>query len=159
MSNIRNIVIFLSLLVGLILMIMPLPESVQTYRPHWVALMLIYWSMALPGRVGLWIAFISGIVVDTSQGTLLGQHTLSLIIIISINLNFYQRIRVMSLVQQALYVFGLLIIGQAIIVWVEGIMGRPTPIITFFGGPFIGMLIWPWIYITLRDIRRKANIN
>ena len=77
----------------------------------------------------------------------------------SINLNFYQRIRVMSLVQQALYVFGLLIIGQTIIVWVEGIMGSPTPIITFFGAPFIGMLIWPLVYITLRDIRRKANIN
>jgi len=158
MSNIRHFIIFLSLLVGLILMILPLPDSVQIYRPHWVALILIYWSMALPERVGLWIAFISGIVVDTSQGTLLGQHTLALIIIISINLNFYQRIRVMALVQQALYVFGLLIIGQTVIVWVEGIMGSPTPIINFFGAPFIGMLIWPWVYITLRDIRRKANI-
>lgn len=159
MSNKRQFVIFLSLIVGLILMILPLPESVQTYRPHWVALMLIYWSMALPERVGLWIAFISGIVVDASQGTLLGQHALALIIIVSINLNFYQRIRVMALVQQALYVFVLLIIGQAVIVWIEGIMGSPTPIINFFGAPFIGMLIWPWVYITLRDIRRKANIN
>ena len=159
MSNKRQFVIFLSLIVGLILMILPLPESVQTYRPHWVALMLIYWSMALPERVGLWVAFISGIVVDASQGTLLGQHALALIIIVSINLNFYQRIRVMALVQQALYVFVLLIIGQAVIVWIEGIMGSPTPIINFFGAPFIGMLIWPWVYITLRDIRRKANIN
>ena len=159
MPNRRYLFIFLSLLVGLILMMLPLPESVQTYRPHWVALILIYWSMALPERVGLWIAFICGIIVDTSQGTLLGQHALALIIIVSINLNFYQRIRVMSLVQQAVYVFGLLFIGQIIIVWIEGIMGRPTPTLAFFGAPFVGMLIWPWVYITLRDIRRKANIN
>jgi rod shape-determining protein MreD len=159
MPNLRSLVIVLSLLFGLILMIMPLPDSVQFYRPHWVALILIYWSMALPWRVGLWSAFISGLIVDTSQGTLLGQHALALIIIISINLNFYQRIRVMSLVQQALYVFSLLIIVQIVIVWIDGIMGRPTPIIAFLGAPFIGMLIWPWVYITLRDLRRKARIN
>ncbi len=155
----RYFVIFLSLLTGLILMIMPLPETVQIYRPHWVALMLIYWSMAIPERVGLWFAFFSGIMVDVSQGTLLGQHALALIIIVYINLNFYQRIRVMSLAQQAMYVFGLLVMGQVVIVWVEGIMGRPTPILAFFAAPFVGMLIWPWIFVILRDIRRKARIN
>jgi len=157
--NLRYFVIFLSLLVGLILMILPLPEAVQIYRPHWVALILIYWNMALPGRVGPWIAFIIGIIVDTSQGTLIGQHALALVIIIYINQNFHQRIRVMSLIQQAIYVFGLLMISQVIIVWVEGIMGRPPPILAFFGAPFVGMLIWPWVFVILRDIRRKANIN
>ena len=140
-------------------MIMPLPETVQIYRPHWVALMLIYWSMAIPERVGLWFALFSGIMVDVSQGTLLGQHALALIIIVYINLNFYQRIRVMSLAQQAMYVFGLLVMGQVVIVWVEGIMGRPAPILAFFAAPFVGMLIWPWIFVILRDIRRKAKIN
>ena len=159
MPTLRYLFIFLSLVAGLILVILPLPETVQFYRPHWVALVLIYWSMALPDRVGLWIAFISGIVVDASQGTLLGQHALALVIIISINLNLYQRIRVMSLIQQALYVFGLLIIAQAVIIWVEGVMGRQIPIIAYFGAPFVGMLIWPWVYVILRDIRRKANIN
>ncbi len=159
MLNLRYFVIFSSLLVALILMILPLPETVQIYRPHWVALMLIYWSMAIPERIGLWFAFFSGIMVDVSQGTLLGQHALALIIIVYINLNFYQRIRVMSLAQQAMYVFGLLVMGQVVIVWVEGIMGRPTPILAFFAAPFVGMLIWPWIFVILRDIRRKAKIN
>jgi rod shape-determining protein MreD len=157
--NLRYFVIFLSLLVGLILMILPLPDPVQIYRPNWVALILIYWNMALPRRVGPWIAFFIGIVVDTSQGTLLGQHALALVIIIYINQVFHQRIRVMSLVQQAIYVFGLLVISQVIIVWVEGIMGRPPPLLAFFSAPFIGMLIWPWVFVILRDIRRKANIS
>jgi rod shape-determining protein MreD len=159
MLNLRYFVIFSSLLVALILMILPLPETVQIYRPHWVALMLIYWSMAIPERIGLWFAFFSGIMVDVSQGTLLGQHALALIIIVYINLNFYQRIRVMSLAQQAMYVFGLLVMSQVVIVWIEGIMGRPAPILAFFAAPFVGMLIWPWIFVILRDIRRKAKIN
>jgi len=159
MLNLRYFVIFSSLLVALILMILPLPETVQIYRPHWVALMLIYWSMAIPERIGLWFAFFSGIMVDVSQGTLLGQHALALIIIVYINLNFYQRIRVMSLAQQAMYVFGLLVMSQVVIVWIEGIMDRPAPILAFFAAPFVGMLIWPWIFVILRDIRRKARIN
>ena len=156
MSHLKYLVIYLSLLVALVLMILPLPDWVQIYRPNWIALTLIYWSMALPKRVGLWYAFFTGIILDTSLGTLLGQHTLPLIIIIYINLNLYLRIRVLALAQQAIYIFALLLIDQVIVVWVEGVLGRPTPVLTFFGAPFIGMLIWPWVFVVLRDIRRKA---
>ena len=78
MSPLKYLVIYVSLMVALILMILPLPDWAQMYRPNWMALVLIYWSMALPQRVGLWFAFFCGIVLDTSLGTLLGQHTLAL---------------------------------------------------------------------------------
>ena len=159
MPQLRYLVIYLSLVVALILMILPLPDWAQMYRPNWMALTLIYWSMALPKRVGLWFAFFSGIVLDTALGTLLGQHTLALVIIIFFNLNFYQRIRVLALAQQAIYVFALLLINQVVVAWVEGIMGRPTPLLAYFGAPFIGMLIWPWVFVILRDIRRKALLR
>jgi len=48
MPPLRNLVIYLSLLVALVLMILPLPDWAQIYRPNWMALVLIYWSMALP---------------------------------------------------------------------------------------------------------------
>ena len=159
MSQLKYLVIYASLVVALILMILPLPDWAQMYRPNWMALVLIYWSMALPKRVGLWFAFFSGIVLDTSLGTLLGQHTLALVIVIFFNLNFYQRIRVLSLAQQAIYVFALLLINQVVVAWVEGIMGRPTPLLAYFGAPLVGMVIWPWVFVILRDIRRKALLR
>jgi rod shape-determining protein MreD len=159
MDRLKYLVIYASLLVALILMILPLPDWAQLYRPNWLALVLIYWSMALPKRVGLWFAFFSGIVLDTSMGTLLGQHTLALVVIIFLNLNFYQRIRVLVLAQQAIYVFALLLINQVLVAWVEGILGRPTPLLAYFGGPLVGMLIWPWVFVILRDIRRKALLS
>jgi len=159
MSSLRFLVIYLSLVVAMVLMILPLPDWVQIYRPNWVALVLIYWSMALPKRVGLWFAFFSGIILDVSQGTLLGQHTLALVLVIYFNMNFYQRIRVLALAQQAIYVFVLLLVNQLIVAWVEGIMGRPTPFLAFVGAPFVGMLIWPWVFVVLRDIRRKAMLR
>jgi len=159
MSRLRYLVIHASLVIALILMILPLPDWAQIYRPNWMALVLIYWSMALPGRVGLWFAFFSGIVLDTSLGTILGQHTLALVVVVFFNLNFYQRIRVLVLAQQAIYVFALLLINQVVVAWVEGIMGRPTPLMAYFGAPLVGMVIWPWVFVILRDIRRKAMLR
>jgi len=159
MLNLRYLVIHVSLVVALILMILPLPDWAQMYRPNWMALVLIYWSMALPNRVGLWFAFFGGIVLDTSLGTLLGQHTLALVVVVFFNLNFYQRIRVLALAQQAIYVFALLLINQVVVAWVEGILGRPTPLLAYFGAPLVGMVIWPWVFVVLRDIRRKAMLQ
>ena len=159
MSHLKYLFIYATLVAALILMILPLPDWAQMYRPNWMALVLIYWSMALPRRVGLWFAFFCGIVLDTSLGTLLGQHTLALVIVVFFNLNFYQRIRVLALAQQAIYVFALLLINQVVVAWVEGIMGRPTPVLAYFGAPLVGMLIWPWVFVVLRDIRRKALLR
>lgn len=159
MIGLNFFVIPLSLIVGLVLMMLPLPEWSQIYRPDWVALILIYWNMALPNKVGLWFAFVTGLFVDVTQGTLLGQHSLALVIIIFLNFNFHLRIRVMSLGQQAFYVLVLLLISQFTVVWIEGMMERSPPIMAFFAAPLVGMAIWPWVFIVLRDIRRKAEIR
>ena len=149
----------LSLMVALMLTMLPLPDWAQVYRPDWVALILIYWSMALPKRVGLWVAFVTGLFLDVTLSTLLGQHGLALIIIIFINLNLYQRVRVMSLSYQALYVFVLLMMNQLVVLWIEGILQRDPPFMAFIGPPLTGMMIWPWVFIVLRDIRRKAQLR
>jgi rod shape-determining protein MreD len=159
MSQLKYLVIHISLVVALILMILPLPDWAQMYRPNWIALVLIYWSMALPHRIGLWYAFFCGIVLDTALGTLLGQHTLALVAVVYFNINFYQRIRVLALPQQAIYVFTLLLINQVVVAWVEGFLGRPTPLLAYFGAPLVGMLVWPWVFVILRDVRRKALLR
>jgi rod shape-determining protein MreD len=159
MIGLNFLVIPLSLIVGLVLMMLPLPEWTQVYRPNWVALFLIYWSMALPNKVGLWFAFIAGLFIDVTHGTLLGQHSLALTLIIFINFNFYQRVRVMSLGRQALYVMILLLIDQFTVVWIEGMLGSDPPAVAFIGAPLIGMAIWPWVFIVLRDIRRKVELR
>jgi len=151
-------IVFITFLVGLALQILPLPESVQFYRPNWVAIILIYWSMALPNSIRLITAFITGLIVDIMLGNLLGQHSLAFIIVVYINLFFNLRIRVLSIWQQATYVFILLLIGQFFIVWIEGISGSKPPLEAFFLPPLTGMFIWPWAYLILRDIRRGTHL-
>ena len=75
----RHSVIVSSLIIALVLQIVPLPIQVDLYRPDWVLVVLSYWCMALPHRVNVGIAFVTGIAVDILVGTTLGIHSLSCI--------------------------------------------------------------------------------
>ena len=158
MNPLGLLIILLSLAISLMLMMLPLPDWAALYRPDFVALTLIYWSLALPTRIGLWVAFVCGLFVDVTTASLLGQHPLALVVILFINLNVHQRIRVMSLPHQALYVFVLLLLDQGLVLMVEGMIGRQPPFSAYLGAPLIGMFLWPWIFLLLRHLRRRVHL-
>ncbi|MCU7812927.1 MAG: rod shape-determining protein MreD, partial [Candidatus Thiodiazotropha sp. (ex Notomyrtea botanica)] len=101
----RNYIIYLTLLMGYFLTLIPLPEWAQTFRPQWVALILIYWCMALPERVGVGLGFIFGLLLDVLTGTLLGQHALGLSVVAFVTIKLHLRVRVMPLRQQVFTIF------------------------------------------------------
>jgi len=145
----------LSLFVAFMLTIMPLPEWVVEFRPDWVTLVLIYWAMALPARTGVTIAWLAGLMLDVSHGAILGQHAVGLTLVIYIVHLQHQRLRVASLIQQAIVIFFLLLLKQLIVLWVSGIVGHAPDTWLYFMPTLTGTLLWPWIYIIMRDMRRK----
>ena len=151
-------VILLSLCVALILTIFPLPEILQAYRLQWVLLVLIYWCMAIPERVGVVVSFFCGIMLDILTGTLLGQHAMSLSLISFITLQFHKRLRVFPLWQQAMFVALLLMLDRLLMLVVDGFAGGQTKNISYWLAPLLGGLLWPWLYIILRDLRRRFNV-
>jgi rod shape-determining protein MreD len=80
--------IVLTVVLALVLTIVPLPGGLAAFRPEWIGLVLIYWSLALPARVGLGVAWLTGIVQDVLQATLLGAHALSLTLAVFIILHY-----------------------------------------------------------------------
>lgn len=149
--------IFLSLLAGLALAIVPLPAWAVNARPDWVALLVIYWSLALPRKFGIGSAWVAGLALDTLTGTLLGQHALGLALITFISLKFHLRIRVFPIWQQAMTVFMLLCVNQFMLFWVDGLAGaagipqvRWMPVVT-------GTLLWPLIAQLLGAARSRRR--
>ena len=152
-SNLK--VASLTIFVAFMLTIIPLPDWAIEFRPDWVTLVLVYWAMALPARVGVTIAWFAGLMLDVSHGAILGQNALGLVLVIYIVHIQHQRLRVASLVQQAIVIFFLLLLKQLIVLWVSGIAGHAPDTWLFFMPCLSGALLWPWIYIIMRDLRRK----
>lgn len=153
-----NWVIVMSFVVAMMLMALPMPDWAGIWRPAWVALVLIYWCMALPARIGIMVAFTLGIFLDVLSGTLLGQNALALSVVAFITLQFYQRVRVLPLWQQGVTVFGLAFIHQVLILWINGIQGMPVSFSAYWASPLISMVLWPWIFVVLRDLRRRYQV-
>jgi rod shape-determining protein MreD len=151
-------IIVASFIVAFMLTAMPLPDWAISWRPAWVAMVLMYWCMALPDRVGIGIAWMLGLLLDVQQGTVLGQNALALALLAWVTLKSYQRVRVFPLAQQALIVCGCLLFLQFINLWIRGMMGVPPEHWTFWMSAFTSMLLWPWLFIILRDLRRKHHV-
>lgn len=151
-------VIMLSFIVALMLTAMPLPDWALSWRPGWVAMVLIYWCMALPERVGIGIAWMLGLLLDVQQGTVLGQHALGLSVLAYITLQSHRRIRVFPLQQQAMLVCFYLLLLELLTLWIQGFMDPLPQPWTFWMPAVTSMVLWPWTFIILRDIRRRCHV-
>lgn len=152
-------VIVVTLLIAIVLAVMPLPEWARLYRPQWVTLVLIYWTLALPQRVGVTVGFSLGILLDALTGTLLGQHALSLSLIAYITLKTHQRVRLFPLWQQSVFVLSMLLLERLLTAIAMGVAGRGVAGVEFWLASVVGALLWPWAYFILRDLRRRFRVS
>jgi len=152
-------VVLASLAVALTLTVIPLPGWAALLRPEWTALVLIYWCMAIPNRVGVGVAWMTGLALDVLRGGLLGQQALAMCVIAYIVLKLYRRIRVAPLWQQAFSILIMVILYQLLILWIKGITGLSPNLWTYWLPSLTSMLIWPAIFIGLRELRRSYNVT
>ena len=152
-------VIWLSFAIAFVFTSLPLPEWADRFRPDWVALVLIYWCMALPHRVSIGTAWFLGLLLDATKGALLGQHALALTVVSFLTVKTHRQIRVLSPWQQSGSVLLFLSINQLLVVWINGIIGHP-PADWWYLSPILGgALLWPWVFIVLRDLRRRFQVG
>lgn len=158
-KNTGGWILFISLLIAFLLTALPLPHWADDWRPAWVAMVLIYWCMALPERIGIGIAWCMGLLLDVQQGALLGQNALGLALIAYFVIQIHKRFRIFPLVQQSCLVGFIIIFYLLISSWVTGIMGIPPKTWTYWMPAISSMVLWPWLFVILRDIRRQYNVT
>ncbi|HYE34856.1 rod shape-determining protein MreD [Methylocaldum sp.] len=151
-------VVPLSLVFAMILRILPLPHEWFNFNPDWTALFLIYWTMAIPDRVGVGTAWFTGLFVDTLTGRMLGQHALAYSIIAYVSLRLYRRLRLYPLPQQSLWILIFLLISQFLVLWTQNVKNMNVLNWVYWLPSFTGALAWPAVLITLRRIRRHFSI-
>lgn len=153
----RHTPIIVSMVVGLMLAIAPLPEWAEPFRPDWITLTLIYWAMTFPLSYSIGIAWIAGLVLDVAHGTLLGQHALAMSIVIYVTVKFHLQLRQFPLLQVMGTVFALLAFYQFILFWINGVAGIAAPSIAYWGPVVSGTIIWPLLSVFLMGVRQRVG--
>ncbi len=151
--------ILLTFLVSLVITLTPLPELLRPFRPQWYTLILIYWVMDQPERIGVWSGWMLGLIVDVMTESLPGQHALTLSLVAFIVIKLHTQLRVFPLWQQSVVVLLLLFLEPLITTWAMGISHQPPPPLAYWSTPIIGMLLWPWVFLTLRKIGRQLHLR
>lgn len=155
-------VIWTSVFVALLLSITPLPQALTAFRPLWIALVFIYWSLFLPHRVSMVAAFIFGVLLDVMVNSLLGQNALVLVLTVYITLLFQHKIRPQPILRQTMMVSVILILGQLIQLWIYALTGIYPSSFSIFDYIFpviISAIIWPWLAAALRALRIRMGVN
>ncbi|WP_133500766.1 rod shape-determining protein MreD [Cognatilysobacter terrigena] len=149
-------ILYVSLIVALLLGLLPLPVAVGPLRPFWIALVLAYWLIEDPDRVGLGFAFIVGLIADVVYGGLLGEQAIRLVILAFIVQRFRARLRFFPLSQQALTLGALLLNDRIVSAGLHLALGEPTMPMPYWFAPITGMLLWPPVFLILDALRLGA---
>lgn len=152
------LVVSFSILIAMFLTVLPLPDWAVWLRPRWVVMVVIFWSMVLPYRFGVGMAWLIGLILDLIQGTLLGEQALLLALLAYIVIKLQLRLQLVSLTQRTLIVFGLLLLYQVLIFLMQNILASMPFNWFYWLSPIMGALLWPWVYAVLKGYQRRCKI-
>lgn len=140
--------IYFSLLVALGLAYVPTGRLPGV--PDWVALVLTFWCIREPLRVGMGVAFVFGLFVDIGQGAAMGQHALAYVVLAYLANGLARRLMWFPALQQALHVLPILLVAQVLMVAVRLVAGAEFPGWWYFLSSFTSVLLWlPLTYLLL----------
>lgn len=142
----KNGLIFATIIMAMILTLIPLPEAINAFRPDWAAMIVLFWSMRIPRFFNLGSAWMIGIIMDLTLGTLFGQHALALIILSYIGIMLERHYQTMSPALRVVVVAAMLGVYRTILVWIWG-MGPDHDITLSDWMPLLtSTLIWLWYF-------------
>ena len=106
---------FAAFAVAMVLMVISLPETVLVFRPDFVALLLIYLCWNHSENIGIFSAFVVGLMVDVLTFGVLGQHALAKVVVAYLAIRFKPGSSRVKAHRQAFVVFALLC-AQALVI-------------------------------------------
>lgn len=145
--------IALSLLAALAVNLLPLGRG--AFWPDVLALVLVFWNVHQPRRVGVVIAFAFGLVMDVHQGAVLGQHALAYTLLSFGAVTIHRRVLWFNLGSQMLHVLPLFLLAQLVTVLVRLVVGGMYPGWSLWLAPLLQAALWPLAHLVLLAPQRR----
>jgi rod shape-determining protein MreD len=147
-----------SLLAALLLNMVPNMAGLgrAAWMPDMLALVLVFWSVHQPLRVGVGAAFVFGLLLDVHQAALLGQHALSYTALCYFAITIHRRLLWFTVPSQALQVLPLFVAAHAIELTIRMFSGGLFPGWPLLAAPLLEAALWPVVSILLLVPQRRA---
>ena len=143
-----------SLLLALIVSMLPLGRV--PWMPDIMAVVLVFWSVHQPQRVGIGVAFFFGLFMDVHQAALLGQHALSYTALSFFAITIHRRLLWFSVPSQAVQVLPLFVAAHAIELALRMVAGGVFPGLYLLLAPLVEAVLWPVVSVLLLAPQRRA---
>lgn len=138
------------------------PTGYLAGMPDWVALVLCFWCIHQPLKVGMGTGFVFGVAMDVAHGSVMGQHAFAYVALAFAACGLSRRVLWFPLGLQALHVLLLLLGAQLVMLAIRQILGAEFPGLSYFMSSGVGALLWhPLSYVLLlpqyRPVERDEN--
>ena len=133
-----------------------LPVGREPAMPDLLALALVFWNVHQPRRVGVGLAFLLGLLMDTHQGALLGQHALAYTLLSFAGISIQRRMLWFGVVEQALQILPVFFAFHLVSLAVRMMAGGMFPGWSLLLAPMFEALLWPLITLLLLAPQRRA---
>lgn len=154
-----RLVVWATFLIALILQTIPWPGGLDLFRPSWLLLVTCYWVLALPHRVNVGTGFVLGLIWDLLLGSTLGIRGIVMSCAVFLVAANFLVIRNMALWQQAILIGAISVLAKS---WefggeylIQDVVFNPM---SLWAG-LINCILWPWLFMLLRRVRRHWHIR
>ena len=148
--------LFIAFSLGAAFLLNLLPWGQFMGAPDFVALVLVFWGIHQPRKVGIGMAFFMGLLMDVHEATLLGENALAYTLLSYFAIMIHRRVLWFPIVTQAAHVFPLLLMTQAIQVLVRYVATRQFAGWMHFVESVVAIVLWPVITWMLLAPQRRA---
>ncbi|TAK90758.1 MAG: rod shape-determining protein MreD [Burkholderiaceae bacterium] len=145
-----------SLIAGFIFNLMPWGQSL--WMPDFLAMVLVFWNIHQPRKVGIGLAWLFGLLMDVHDAGVLGEHGLAYTLLSYSAIMIHRRVLWFPLATQSLYILPLFLLAQTAIYLVRLATGEMHTSLLFFMQSLITSLLWaPTSLLLLAPQHRAVN--
>ena len=133
-----------------------LPVGRHPALPDLLAVVLVFWNVHQPRRVGVGLAFLFGLLMDVHEGALLGQHALAYTMLSFVAITIHRRLTWFGLGEQALQILPVFLAAHAVSLIVRMVAGGMFPGWSMLLSPVFEAMLWPVATVLLLAPQRRA---
>lgn len=127
------------------------------WMPDLLALVLVFWIVHQPLRVGVTTAFVLGLLLDVHQGAVLGQNALAYVVMAYLGTVLRRRLQWFDLGTQALHLLPVFVLMHLLQTAASLLAGGSWPSWWLMLPPFAEALLWPLVTVLLLAPQRRAH--